>query len=454
MQPDLIQIFISTFSIVLLVLLITRVKLHPFLALMIASAFLGVASGLAPTATIKAFQKGFGGILSSVGLVVGLGSMLGGLLLSSGGADKIANAFVGAGSKFWIPTSICGAALLIGLPHLFDVSFVMLVPLVFAISQRTGNHLMRLGLPMAAGLYVSHGFLLPHPSPTLALAVFHADAGRTILYGFMLAIPIAILTGPMLTPWVMRWFPKPLDVAGSPIMAAAARNDAADSKRRSPALPLVLLTVLLPPGLMLLRTSLRSFLPANGMLHEVIDGIGDPIVSLAIAVLFAIYALGVRSGMGLGQIQKLLGKSLAPAAGVILILGAGGGLKEMLMATHIGDMIAQGASHWQISPLLLAWSVAALMRIAVGSATVATVTAAGLVAPIAAVHPEISPELLVLAVASGGVMLSHLNDSGFWLFKEYFQLTVAQTLKSWTLLVSLQSLLGLTGVLMINALGG
>lgn len=457
MHPEQIQIIVSVFSIILLVLLITRLKFHPFLALMLASAFLGVASGLTPVATIKAFQKGFGGILGSVGLVVGLGSMLGGLLLSSGGADKIANAFVSRGSKFWIPTSVCGAALLIGLPHLFDVSFVMLVPLVFAMARRTGNHLMRLGLPMAAGLYVSHGFLLPHPSPTLALATFHADAGRTILYGFILAIPIAILSGPMLTAMVMRWFPKPLDVAGSPIMAAAASGEAGKEGgegRRTPPLALVLLTVLLPPGLMLLRTSLRACLPETGMLREIVEGVGDPIASLAIAVLFGIYALGTRSGMQPARIQKLLGKSLAPAAGVILILGAGGGLKEMLVASHIGDMIAHGAGHWAIPPLLLAWAVAALMRIAVGSATVATVTASGLLVPIAALHPEISPELLVLSVASGSLMLSHLNDSGFWLFKEYFQLSISETLKSWTLLVSLQSVLGLIGVLSINAVIG
>ncbi|ABC23935.1 GntT/GntP/DsdX family permease [Rhodospirillum rubrum] len=449
MHPDTTLILIAAASIVLLVLLVTRLKLHPFLALMVAAAFLGLASGLAPTDAVKTFQKGFGNILGSVGLVVGLGSMLGGLLLNTGGADRIANAFVGRGSTVWLPTSICAAALLIGMPHLFDVSFVMLVPLVFAIAKRTGSHLMRVGLPMAAGLYVSHGFLLPHPSPTLALAIYHGDAGRAILFGFLLAIPTAILSGPLLTSFAMRWFKDPIDITHSPIMTAAGRSDVT-TLDNAPRLPVVLLTVLLPPGLMLLRTLLADHVP-EGAARAFLDGIGNPIVSLAIAVLFAIWALGVRSGRSLGEIQKLLGKSLAPAAGVILIVGAGGGLKEMLLGTHIGDMIASGAAQWAISPLVLAWVIAALMRIAVGSATVATVTAAGLMAPVQALHPEISPELMTISVATGGLMLSHLNDSGFWLFKEYFQLTVAQTLKSWTLMVSVQSALGLAGVLLIDA---
>jgi GntP family gluconate:H+ symporter len=194
-------------AIVLLVLLITRLKMHPFLALILTAGFLGSAAGLAPTAVIKSFEKGFGGILSSVGLVVGLGTMLGGLLLESGGADRIANTFIGLGSKRWIPAAICAASLLIGLPHLFDVSFVMLVPLVYAIANRTKSPVMAVGIPMAAGLYVSHGLLPPHPSPTLALAALHADAGRTIFYGLIVAVPMAILSGPVFTAFVMRFLP-------------------------------------------------------------------------------------------------------------------------------------------------------------------------------------------------------------------------------------------------------
>jgi gluconate:H+ symporter, GntP family len=450
MSPSLTPLIAPIIAIVLLVLLITKVKLHPFLALIITSGFLGCAAGLAPTAVVKSFEKGFGGILSSVGLVVGLGTMLGGLLLESGGADRIANAFIGLGSKRWIPAAICAASLLIGLPHLFDVSFVMLVPLVYAIAHRTKSPLMMVGIPMAAGLYVSHGLLPPHPSPTLALAALHADAGRTIFYGLLVAIPMAILSGPLFTAFVMRFLP----VTPGEGLYQPANADANKSERRSPPLALVLITVLLPPVLMMIRTFGRNHVDAGTPLRELLETVGDPIVSLLIAVLFAIWSLGVKSGLKLTQIQKLLGKSVAPAAAVILILGAGGGLKEMLLATHIGENIAHWAMHWSISPLVLGWAVAALIRIAIGSATVATAAAAGIVAPIAAATPGVNLELLVLAVSSGGLMLSHLNDSGFWLFKEYFRLSVGDTLKTWTLLVSFQSLVALGVILLINAFIG
>jgi gluconate:H+ symporter, GntP family len=449
MSPSLYPLIAPVIAIILLVLLITKVKLHPFLALIITSGFLGCAAGLAPTAVVKSFEKGFGGILSSVGLVVGLGTMLGGLLLESGGADRIANAFIGLGSKRWIPAAICAASLLIGLPHLFDVSFVMLVPLVYAIAHRTKSPLMMVGIPMAAGLYVSHGLLPPHPSPTLALAALHADAGRTIFYGLLVAVPMAILSGPLFTAFVMRFLPV---TPGEGLYQPAVADN--KPERKTPPLPLVLITVLLPPVLMMIRTFGRNHVPAGTPVREALETIGDPIVSLLIAVLFAIWSLGVKSGLKLPQIQKLLGKSVAPAAAVILILGAGGGLKEMLLATHIGDNIAHWATHWSISPLVLGWAVAALIRIAIGSATVATVTAAGIVAPIAAATPGVNLELLVLAVSSGGLMLSHLNDSGFWLFKEYFRLSVGDTLKTWTLLVSFQSIVALIVILLLNTFIG
>lgn len=449
-MPSMLHPFVAPLiALVLLIVLITRVKLHPFLALIVTSAFLGCAAGLAPTAVIKSFEKGFGSILSSVGLVVGLGTMLGGLLLESGGADRIANTFISVGSKRWIPAAICAASLLIGLPHLFDVSFVMLVPLVYAIANRTRSPLLAVGIPMAAGLYVSHGLLPPHPSPTLALASLHADAGRTIFYGFVIALPMAILSGPLFTAFAMRFLPV---TPGEGMFTPRAATPApAAEARPTPSFKLVLLTVLLPPALMMIRTFGRDYLPAGTSAHELLETIGDPIVSLLIAVLFAIWSLGVRSGLSLAQIQKLMGRSVAPGAVVILILGAGGGLKEMLLATHVGDAIAHGATHWAISPLLLGWGVAALIRIAIGSATVATATAAGIVAPIAAATPGVNLDLLVLAVSSGGLMLSHLNDSGFWLFKEYFRLSVGDTLKTWTLLVSFQSLLALAMIMLLNA---
>jgi GntP family gluconate:H+ symporter len=259
---------------------------------------------------------------------------------------------------------------------------------------------------------------------------------------------MAILSGPIFTAFVMRFLPV---TPGDALFAPTAATETKEA-RPVPPLALVLVTVLLPPVLMMIRTFGRNYASNGTPARELLETVGDPIVSLLIAVLFAIWSLGLKSGLTLPQIQKLVGKSVAPAAAVILILGAGGGLKEMLLATHIGDSIAHWAMHWSISPLVLGWAVAALIRIAIGSATVATVTAAGIVAPIAAATPGVNLELLVLAVSSGGLMLSHLNDSGFWLFKEYFRLSVGDTLKTWTLLVSFQSLVALAVILLLNVI--
>ncbi len=451
MHFDISQFLALISAIAILIVLITYFKFHPFLALIITAGFLGLAAGLTPTQTIKSFEKGFGGVLGSTGLVVGLGTMLGGLLLESGGADKIANTFIKLGPVSWIPATICVAALVIGLPHLFDVSFVMLVPLVYAIARRTHSQLLRIGIPMAAGLYVAHGLLLPHPAPTLAMSTYHADAGMSMLYGLLIAVPMAALSGPVFTHFAMKYFP---DLGRQQFNAD---NDAQEMQTqkapRTPSFWLAMLTILLPPLLMMTRSLVIGLVNKESPWYEIINAVGDPIVSLLIAVLFAVYALGIRSGFTMQQLQKILGKCLGPCAVIILILGAGGGLKEMLLATHVSTLIADWAVHWNISPLVLAWLVAALIRIAIGSATVAVVTTAGIIAPLAA-NSGVNLELLVLATSTGGLMLSHVNDSGFWLYKEYFKLTVSETFKSWTLLVSFQSLLGLIFVLLLNSLIG
>jgi GntP family gluconate:H+ symporter len=452
MHPDFALLIAPVLSVVLLVGLISGLRLHPFPALILASGFLGIASGLIPTAAVSTFERGFGGILSTTGLVVGLGSMLGGLLLESGGADRIASAFTGIGPVRWIPSTICAAALLIGLPHLFDVSFIMLVPLVYTIAQRSGLPLLMVGMPLVAGLMIPHGLLPPHPSPTAALMLFHADAGQTVLYGLLIAVPMAILSGPLFAAVIVRGRllrAGGLDGSVAPLFSAPP----VDPSRRPLRLGVVVATILLPPGLMMVRSFGRGLLAPNSVAFQILDAIGDPVVSMLVAVLVAIVVLGLGSGMTMPTVQKLLGRSLVPAAGIILILGAGGGFKEMFVATHIGDLVAHWAAAWKISPLVLAWSVAAVMRVAVGSATVATTMAAGIVAPMA-VTAGVSPALLVLAAGSGGLMFSHVNDSGFWLFKQYFQLTMLETFRSWTLLVSFQSLLGLVGVLTLNAILG
>lgn len=452
MSTEMQHVIMAAVAIVVLVLLITKVRLMPFLALSVAALGLGLAAGLGPGGTVDAFEKGFGDSLSDTGPIIGLGTVLGGILLGSGGADRIATFFIGARPIKWVPTAITAAALLIGMPHIFDVSFIMLVPLVYATARRTGTHLLYVGLPMAAGLYISHGLLPPHPSPTAAIGTYHANTGLTLLYGLAVGIPIAAINGPVLTRVLSRWFgPAPDLGKGGPMPEERIEPD---RPGRTVSLTYAMTTVLLPAVLMLVGTLGKGQVSGGSWAHAVFEFCDNPVLSLSIAVIFAFFALGVRSGFGLGQLRAMTSKGLGPAGTIILILGAGGALSEMLTATGVGKVISDNASHWSISPLILAWGVAALLRICLGSATVATVTAAGIMAPLMGSHAGLSPELLVLATASGAVMLSHVNDSGFWMFKEYFQLSVAQTFRTWTLMLSLQSVLSLGGVLLLGTVVG
>jgi GntP family gluconate:H+ symporter len=340
----------------------------------------------------------------------------------------------------------------------FEVGFVLLVPLAFAISKKMQTSILLIGLPMLAGLSIAHGLVPPHPAPTLAVSIFHADAGKTIFYAIIVGLPTGLLAGPVFALLVSRWIttgPKhgavlaAEDIADIPAHEVGAKHDAkgVDS---APSMGAVITTVLLPPVLMMSRSVADAFLPADNAARIFFDFAGDPIIALLIALFFAIYALGLRQGDDMGRIQEILNRALGPIAAVIVIVGAGGGFKEMLIATKIGDLIGHWAASAHISPLLLGWSAAALVRVATGSATVATITGAGIVAPIVQAEPGVNKELMVLATGAGSLILSHVNDAGFWLVKEYFQLSLPDTFKSWTAMKTLLSVLGLIFVLLLS----
>lgn len=444
MTADGLHLLYATIAIVALVVAIARFRLNPFLALLLGAVLLGFASGLGIDGTIGAFEKGFGDTLSDTAPVIGLGTLLGAVLTSTGGAGRIADAFVGRRPVAWIPVSIAVAALVIGLPNIFDVSFVMLVPLAYALARRTGTHLLFVGLPLAAGLYTAHGLLPPHPAPTAAVSTYDASFGLTLAFGLVVAVPTVLICGPVLTRLTRRWFGPMPDLAAGP---AAGTEEKAE---RRPPLWLALGVVLLPPVMLVVGAFGVDNSAAGGIAHGVFAFCDDPVVALLLSVLIAMVGLGAASGIRPGALQGVAGSSMKTVGPVLLIVGAGGGLAEMLSETGVSRVIVELAQGWQIPALVLAWLIAALLRICLGSATVATVTAAGIIAPIAAADPSLSPELLVLATASGAVMLSHVNDSGFWLFKEYFQLSVKQTFRTWTLMLSVQSVIGLLGVLLLS----
>lgn len=446
MSPDTLRVLATLFAIVLLIVLITRFKIHPFISLIIASLCLGLLGGLKPDEVVKNFEKGFGDVLSFVGIVIGLGTMLGGLLVGSGGADRLANALVSLGGNRWVPWTIFFAALLIGLPLFFEVGFVLLAPLAVTIALRMKAPITAIGLPMLAGLSVAHGLVPPHPAPTLAAATFHADIGKTILLGILVGIPVGLLSGPGFAVVATRF----LRIGAHPALEAIEETRQNKPTGNPPPLDSVLVAILLPPVLMMGRSVADGFIASGSPVRGPIDFLGDPIMALLLALLYALFALGLREGRTLGNVEGLLGRSLEPIAAVVLIVGAGGGFKQMLIAVKIGDLISQVATQAHLSPLFLAWLVAALVRVATGSATVATITGAGITAPLLATNPTVSPELMVLAIGAGSLILSHVNDAGFWLVKEYFGLSLGDTFKSWTVMETLLSIFGLFGVLALG----
>ncbi|MGN4048573.1 GntP family permease [Pseudomonas sp. SM4] len=432
-------------TVIGLIILITKFKIHPFISLTIAAAFLGLTSGMPIGTIIKAFQDGFGGVLGFVGIILALGTMLGKMMAESGGADQIAQTLIRAFGKDKVQWAMMFAAFLVGIPLFFEIGFVLLIPLVFIVARRTGVSIIKIGIPLLAGLSAVHGLVPPHPGPLLAIGVFGADIGKTILYGLIVALPTAIIAGPIFGTFIAKHIP------GTPnqeLVDQLAREN--DDSTTLPSFSITLITVLLPVFLMLLKTFADVALPDGHFFRTWMDMIGHPISALLLALLLSLYTFGHKQGIGSQQMLKWLDASLAPTAAIILIIGAGGGFKQMLVTSGVGDVIGHMAVSAQISPILLAWLVAAVIRIATGSATVATITGAGIVVPVVGMIPGVNRELLVLATGAGSLILSHVNDAGFWLVKQYFNMTVAETFKTWTAMETILSVVALGFILLLS----
>lgn len=445
MSHDTFLLLDAVVTVIGLIVLITKFKIHPFISLTIAAAFLGLTSGMPIGTIIKAFQDGFGGVLGFVGIILALGTMLGKMMAESGGADQIAQTLIRAFGKDKVQWAMMFAAFLVGIPLFFEIGFVLLIPLVFIVARRTGVSIIKIGIPLLAGLSAVHGLVPPHPGPLLAIGVFGADIGKTILYGLIVALPTAIIAGPIFGTFIAKHIP------GTPnqeLVDQLARES--DDSTKLPSFSITLITVLLPVFLMLLKTFADVALPDGHFFRTWMDMIGHPISALLLALLLSLYTFGHKQGIGSQQMLKWLDASLAPTAAIILIIGAGGGFKQMLVTSGVGDVIGHMAVSAQISPILLAWLVAAVIRIATGSATVATITGAGIVVPVVGMIPGVNRELLVLATGAGSLILSHVNDAGFWLVKQYFNMTVAETFKTWTAMETILSVVGLGFILLLS----
>ncbi|MBG6291674.1 MULTISPECIES: GntP family permease [Pseudomonas] len=431
-------------TIIGLILLITRFKIHPFVALIIAAGFLGLTSGMPVATIVKSFQDGFGGVLGFVGIILALGTMLGKMMAESGGADQIARTLIQAFGKQRVHWAMMFAAFLVGIPLFFEIGFILLVPLVFIVARRSGVSLIKIGIPLLAGLSAVHGLVPPHPGPLLAIGVFGADIGKTIFYGLLVALPTAAIAGPIFGAWISKMIP------GQPNEELVAQIAHEPDTSNLPSFGVTLFTVLLPVFLMLLKTFADVMLADGHVVRAWLDMIGHPITALLLALLLSLYTFGHARGFDSKKILKLLDQSLAPTAAIVMIIGAGGGFKQMLVASGVGDVIGHMAVHAQISPILLAWLVAAVIRIATGSATVATITGAGIVVPVIDLIPGVNRELLVLATGAGSLILSHVNDAGFWLVKQYFNMSVMETFKTWTAMETILSVVGLGFILLLS----
>lgn len=422
-------------GIILLVLLVTWVKLDTFISFILVCLFIGLWGGLSLSEAVEAIQRGIGNTLGSLVIILGFGAMLGKLLAESGGAKKITEQLVKSFGMKNIQIALIATGFIVGIPMFYSVGFVILVPLAIAIAHETRLSLLYVGLPMLASLSVTHGFLPPHPAPTAISEMYNADLGMTLLYGMIVGIP-AILSAKFILSGTMKRIQPTLLKEFVPV-----END----EFEVPPVWLCLLVALLP--VILIAGS--SLLGALGVQNAIIQGIGNPAIAMLITVLAAILFLGVQTGRSMKDVGTILSSSISGIAVILLVIGGAGALKEILVATEVSKAIGDALGGLGLSPIIMAWLIAALIRISVGSATVAGLTAAGIMTPLVGTS-GVSPELLVLATGAGSITFSHINDSGFWLYKEYFNLSIKETLQSWTFMETTVSVVGLIGVLILN----
>jgi GntP family gluconate:H+ symporter len=424
-------------SVIGLILLIAVGKLNPFLSLMIVSLALAIVTGMPLEKIVASFETGTGNTLGHIAIVVGLGTMLGKMMAESGASERIAETLIQLLGERHVTWSMMCAGLIVGLPVFFEVGFVLLIPIAFTVARRTGRSLILVGLPMLAGLSVVHGLVPPHPAAMLAVTMFHADVGRTILYALLIGIPTASIAGPLYARFI------------APRISLAPHNPMAeefvehDASRALPGFGLSLTTILLPVLLMLIGSWANILTAAGSAANRTLHLLGSADIALLVAVLVSFITLGKMRGFNRETILKFSNECLAPTASITLVIGAGGGFGRILQDSGVSQAIVSVALHAHVSLLLLGWLVAALIRVATGSATVALSTAAGILAPILLHSPGVRPELLAIATGAGSVVFSHVNDGGFWLVKEYFNMSVADTMKTWSISETLISFIAL-----------
>ncbi|MFD8383247.1 gluconate:H+ symporter [Streptomyces sp. NPDC059679] len=431
-------------GIAVIVLLITKFKLHAFLSLTIGSLALGAVAGAPLDKAIASFTAGLGTTVAGVGVLIALGSILGKLLADSGGADEIVDTILAKANNRTMPWAMALIAGIIGLPLFFEVGMVLLIPVVLLVAKRGNYSLMRIGIPALAGLSVMHGLVPPHPGPLAAIDAVKANLGVTLALGVLVALPTVVIAGPLFARVAARW----VDVTPPDRLIPARPSEELE---RRPGFGVTVATVLLPVVLMLGKALVDIVVddPSSGV-QRVADVVGSPLIALLAAVIVGMFTLGRAAGFTKDRLTSTVETSLAPIASILLIVGAGGGFKATLVDIGVGDMIMDVSKDWNVSALLLGWLIAVGIRLATGSATVATISAAGLMGPLAADMSTTHTALLVLAIGAGSLFFSHVNDAGFWLVKEYFGMSVGQTVRTWSVMETIISVVSLGFVLLLS----
>ena len=424
--------FIIVLIGIILLLILIVYKMSPVLALLISSIFTGLLLGMPILNVMASVNNGIGNTLGGLVMVLSLGAMLGKLVEDNGVANKIVSVLLSSFKKKNIQWAVLLTGILVGIPLFYNASFVVLIPLVFVIAAATGLPVLYVGIPMAASLSITHGFLPPHPGPLTLAIIFKADIGKTLLYGLILSLPIAVIAGIVFPRLIIK--PK---FNNNTVVPAV--NDDRQLPTASKSFCIALLPVIL-----IATGTIGSHVSTSSSLKLIFSFLQDPTIALLLSVLAAIIMLKLKMGIAMNTCVEGV-KSIAM---ILLIIAAGGAFKQILIDSGIGDEISSQTKFLSLSPLFLGWIITALLRIAIGSATVAALTASGIVLPL--ISAGVSPELMVLSVGAGSLMGSHVNDTGFWMFKEYFHLTLKQTFSTWTVMESLISLLGLAGVLLLN----
>lgn len=450
MFENMLPLVIVVLAVVLLLLLIMKWNLNTFLSLVIVSFLSALALGMPLDKIVDSIQDGMGDTLGSIALIFGFGAILGRLVADAGGAQRIAVTLIDKFGEKYIQWAVVLASFIIGIALFFEVGLVLLIPIMYQIARRLKVSVLYLGIPMSAALSVTHGFLPPHPGPTVIAQQYGANIGMVLVYGFIIAIPAVIIAGPLFTVLAKKLVPDAFSKSGSIASLGEIKTFKTED---TPGFGISVFTALFPVILMFIATIIDLLQEITNMndhiIFDAIQVIGSPTIALLISILLAMYTMGMARNISMKELGKSTEESIRAIAMMLLIIGGGGVFKQVLIDGGVGDAVADMFAGSNMSPLLLAWLIAAMLRVALGSATVAALTTVGLVVPMMEAS-DVNLALIVLATGAGSLIASHVNDAGFWMFKEFFGLTMKETFATWTLLESVISVVGLVSVLVLS----